>query len=344
MRDADRTPMSVMDANCAALGGTMLCYNSDRRNVVVPSSVDGRSVTVLGAGALCCPNACSVELQEGYRALSGDALRCLPSKCRELTLPASLERVEKTAWNDLSPLHLIRLKRRLGKKDWAELMDASLDAGGGYRLIRGADENHPVWGVAARIFTGMGKVPRIVDPGEYGLPIFSMDGSAYNKTVFANVSCRSPGATGGFMTEDRGVLEGIAAGRLGRRDPDCEALNDSLLREGGPKAEALRQRTAILGFDARAALFADGARQVVIEIHAAYHYAQLLRRVRMDGHEYYVYSRQSLVNDTVRLQPTATRFIKYLREDVGVYDASGLVTDPVISEKVYEKYRLLSVL
>ena len=32
------------------------------------------------------------------------------------------------------------------------------------------------------------------------------------------------------MTEDQGVVEAIARGRMGRRDPDCEAFADNLLR------------------------------------------------------------------------------------------------------------------
>ena len=344
MRDADRTPLSVMDADSAALGGTMLCHNSSQRVVLVPSSVNGQRLTNLGAGALCCPNAERVALQEGYRRVSAEAFKHLPDTCGELTLPESLEQVDRARWIDLTPFKRVRLKRRLTQQEWAQLMERSMDAGNGYRLIHGADEGSPVLGVAAQLFGGSGKIPPIVDPEDFGLPIYMTDSQDYNKSVFVRMPCFHPGADSDAMTEDQGVVEAIARGRMGRRDPDCEAFADNLLREGVHTIDTLRQRTTILGFDPRAALYSDGARHVVIDIRPAYYYSQLLRRVMMDGHAYYVYSRKSLVQSAVRLGQTTTPFVRYLREDVGVYDASGLVTDPIISENVYEKYRMLCVL
>ena len=80
---------------------------------------------------------------------------------------------------------------------------------------------------------------------------------------------------------------------------------------------------------------AGGSVEVTLILTKARLFTPQLLPVRLDGVQYYLYSRNHLTSD---------RSCLYYREDVCIFDETGLVTDKKLSEAVYGKARLLILL
>lgn len=328
---------TYVDEYTCAFQDTMICYRDDATRVRVPATAARLRLKRLGSQALRCPNAEMIELAEGYETLPRDLFNGLIQENKRfsaLVLPASLKAVDASAGSGFynGALRRVSLRRRMSEAGYRQLLDASLPMKGHVRLP--ADVLNPdspcrlMIDVMGCFCTG------VVDPARAEPPLFDA-GEEDAPKLFAPKTCLLPEKYDGGNSENAALLWSIARGRLGARDADAELWNDRMLQvvdRRGAKPGVV----AAIWFDERAVEHRGGGVSLTLEVSLGRLFRQALRRVRLNGMDYYVYSR--LYCHSAGARPA------YKREDVCVYDARGLITDPDLSEAVYEKYRLLNVL
>jgi len=323
-----------IDPQICALDGVMICYKNEERRVCVPARAGDMPLELLGSGALCLPNALEVTVEEGYTAIADFIALAKPFVEQwpqtQVTLPSTLRGWASPEGRFLGYPRKLNLRRRLSEQDYRGLMEHSVPAGMGFRVLDSEALGQPACRVMAELMKGMaGSIVNDIDPE---LPLYfwrkETDGS-----VFAPLECMGLDARGPEHTENDGVLKRIRSGNMGRRLGEAERENDRYYQKG-EKLEARRALSAVVGFNEDAAIHSRGEVFMTLTAVLGYLFNQMLRRVDLEGKDYYVYSRRFLKSTGV----------SYLREDMCVYSREGLVTDAVVSRRVYEKYRLLNMI
>ncbi len=329
---------TYIDDYTCAYQDTMICYRDEAKQVRVPATAAWLELRRLGSQALNCPNAKSIELAEGYESFSQDLFNGLIrlKNCFDtLLLPTTLKLVEPSVINAMAHpgMKKVSLRRRLSQREFDSLLDGSLSAEGGLRLPAGRAGANSACGLMADVLKCLGL--GVLDPAETTLPLFEWMKEEGRSGLFSRKRCMLPEGMKAEPNENSVLLKCIAGKRWGVRDTAAEQWSDRMMQLNMNRPEN-QARTAVIWFDERAISRRGDAVYLSLEAWMGVLFRQAIRRVRLNGFDYYVYSRHYF--STIRSLPA------YQREDVCVYDARGLVTDPEISEEVYEKYRLLNVL
>ena len=323
-----------MDAHICAMDGVMLCYTDHRKQVSVPAAALNMPLRLLGSAALCIPNAETVIVEEGYTQISSCALTLPKGKSVEVTLPSSLKAMKG---DSAQPPQLrscptrLHLRRRISEAAWVELLEHSVPAGQGFRLLN----EIALQSATFRLMSDLLKVQglQIINATDLELPLFFWQEEA-KRSVFIPLECVWPGSEAPRHTEDEGVRARIASGGLGRRVPSMERTIDRMEQRGISSEPAGTRRFAFVGFNEKASVHKDGEVFMTFTAVTGLFFNQMLRRVVCEGRTYYVYSRRY----------PGRSIAEYSREDVCVYGPDGLVTDPALSNRVYGKYRLLNMI
>ena len=333
---------TYMDQRICAFRDTMICYRDDAEQVRVPARAAKMKLQHLGAGALCCPNAKSLELEEGYESIPAETISQLSSGGGKnlhvsLRLPASLKAVQGLMSN--MPIKLagkamltrVVLARQLPSREYRDLLETGVSVNGGLRLPVGIMDPHSLCRplVEALCAGGIG----VIEPSKAEFPLFSFDEHGVRPMLFKPKVCLMRDAEKSTATENEVLLRHIASGQWGARSVEAERWNDHM-QQTGEDILARRQAVAMIYFDERSAMRVGGSVRFALETYISELFSLSLRRVCLNGAEYYVYARQYCQGEGS--QPA------YLREDVCVYARDRVVTDPALSEEVYEKYRLLN--
>ncbi len=329
---------TYIDDYTCAYQDTMICYRDEARQVRVPATAAWLRLKRLGSQALSCPNAESIELAEGYESIAHDLFDGLAgqkSAFAMLLLPTTLKQVEPSAINAHAHpgLKRVSLRRRMSRREYGSLLDGSLSVEGGLRLPTGQTSFNGACSLMADVLKCL--CLGVLDPSETTLPLFEWKNEKGRSGLFSRKSCMLPDGMKAEPNENSVLLKCIEGKRWGVRDTGVERWNDRILQLNTNRSQS-QGKTAVIWFDERAVSRRGDEVCVTLEAWLGVLFRQALRRVRLNGLDYYVYSRHFF--NTISTLPA------YTREDVCVYDARGLVTDPGISEEVYEKYRLLNVL
>ncbi|MCQ2493545.1 MAG: leucine-rich repeat domain-containing protein [Lachnospiraceae bacterium] len=82
-----------------------------------------------------------------------------------------------------------------------------------------------------------------------------------------------------------------------------------------------------------------------IKVYRSFGFYISVHRVKYNGNDYYIYSRNFLVgNKMARPDRISNKTPIYNRSDMAVYDENGLLSDRRLSEAIYAKYKLFSIL
>ena len=333
---------TYMDARACAFRDTMICYRDDADQVRLPARAGDLRLKRLGNGALCCPRLERLEVEEGYEVIPAETIIRLSNRSgrrASLCLPATL-----TTVSDLVPdrpiypvgkaqLTRIELARQLPLGEYRTLVETSVAVNGGLRLPVGVTDTHGPCRTMLQVLRagGIG----VVDTLNAEFPLFSFDDHGVRPMLFKPKKSLSRAGERPVDNENEALLRRIAQGHMGARDPMAERLNDRMQQMGEDILDK-KKTVALICFDERSAVNVGGAVRFVLQAQVGELFCISLRRVCLKGRDYYVYAR-------LHLQPAGTQ-PAYLREDVCVYGEDRLVTDPVLSEEVYEKYRLLNTL
>ena len=115
-------------------------------------------------------------------------------------------------------------------------------------------------------------------------------------------------------------------------DQKSEEANDRAIRRGTPLPCA---KTKIFTFDDRKTKKIGRKYYITAEMKVGFFFWQSYRKVVLNNETYAVYIRNYLSSDSKS---------GYVRRDVAVYGSGGLITDREEAGRVYEKYRILSIL
>ena len=335
-----------METNCfiddrtLVLGQTLIRLRSGEAHVTVPSSFGGYTVSAIGRGALTLDGTREVTIAPGFTELKGQCVSAT-SSLKRVNIPESVRTVPETLFTG-SPFGAdgsLYVDRALSPALFAFLRRLALSTGGTDLMlpsvlldraelepVRGLI--HSVGGPAAWIAPEM----RVLFNGR------QTDGAngVYTGTVFDPRPCYDYRSGRKETEEYTAVMEMIGEGDPGWHQPDAERESDRMLRAGHstPGRDWGRVGTAVCG-QLPGSPGPDGLFHVVFQLSQKTLFFPALRYVRHRGGDWWIYSRNWL---------TVTPECPYRREDVGVFDRSGLVTGRRASEDVYAKARVLSLL
>ena len=309
-----------LSSSLLAVDSTLIRFYSDAPGeVIVPSREGKLRLTAVGQGAVVADQAESLVIGEGYTEL---AERCLHGKSlKQLTLPASLRAGPRTLKVATDTIPQIVLRRSLLPEERRRLDEVSIPIGGFARLLPTEQLNLPglaplealAWSVTEHAFRHCCPAMRY---------IFCYEQEAL--TIFTTCRCLDLAGQVTETEEYAAVMEMIREGVTGYRHSQSEWQSDLRVRLGLVPAR-LRYLLYFVTYTDPSALKIERARL----------FSPALYPVRMDGHEWFLYSRLHFSGDL--LDP-------YEREDICVFDRDGLVTDRTLSEAVYGKARLMMCL
>ena len=329
-----------MDDQVLVLDHTLIRLTGGTARFRVPSVFGDVSVQTVGSEALVLKDIEELTFDSGYIEWKDYVLQC-PSTLKRVFLPETAERISSkmlcyTAHEDLD----LYIDRALTPDVFHDIRQNALHIGSRRYLIpsdllerRELEAVHCFMlnnGPSAEVCMEMG----ILFAGE----IPGMEGSkGYFGSIFDSRPCYDFHRGRTETEEYTAVMEMIRRRDSGWHDPDAEKQADLVIRIGKSPFEAYMLHPVSLAMlDALPmGLGEDGKYHLRFHLFRQLMFSPSLWQIRHQGEDWWIYSRNYLTGDPER---------PYFREEVGVFNREGLVTDRKTSEDVYAKYRLLSVL
>ena len=330
-----RNVPAYIGPNLLAAGSTLVRCADEGLHVRVPARAGGLALEEIGSGAVTAGQAETILVEEGYIRLNRSGIMVGP-QTRKITLPRTLEEAAADSCCDLqgSRLHsfpelTIQLNRRFSPNEYAICRDCSLPAGKGRRILQVSLLKDRAFRPLANMSLNLGRAAAALRP-EMGT-VFQEDGKA---TVFQARDCYNLNGNETRKDEYGTVLEMIRDGNMGWSDPESEKQSDIRIHAGipltGGKEAALAEYS-----EPETEPLRDGFLGVQVCFRLQKLFFPGLLPIRYGGNDYYLYSRKRL---------TADPACPYEREDMGIFDREGLVTDRKLAEAVYGKARMLMLL
>ncbi|MCR4887048.1 MAG: hypothetical protein K5919_09050 [Clostridiales bacterium] len=331
-----------MDEKTLALGNTLLTLQCDGPIFTVPAEFGGLSVTTVGSGALQLRTVQELTFAPGYKELKEKCL-CYTATLERMNVPETVQRISSALFaatngkadlvlsidRALQPSTFLDMRRMmLQTEEKQRLLPPSLLQRGEMELVRCLMCNSAPSAAIIR------KDMRLLFSGR--LP-GDEHHEFYSGTVFDPRPCFDF-LSGRKKTEEyTAVMEMIRADDPGWHDPEAERKGDLNLRFGASPVAvtACKKVSVVLCPELPNAPGPDGLFHAQFHLFRRHLFFPALRHIRHQGADWWIYSRNYLTSDPER---------PYLREDVGVFDRNGLVTDRKSSEDVYAKYRFLALL
>ena len=320
---------TFMDAHTLAVGHHLIRYYDDQQSdLIIPSHVRKLTLTDIGPGAITARNVECMRISEGYKRLAKSSIISPDDRLKSLELPYTVSELEVGFLRTGRSAPDIRITRLLDEQEWSLLQGSSIPCGGGRRILLPPKQSgsvfEPVSAAANTLCTPMSELRSELEV------LFVHDPAS---TIFIPTECYDFRNKAARLEEHTAVMRMIKKQRMGWRNAEAEKLSDFRIRAN---------QTAQLNYLSFALLDAgcvrpagNGRLMVGIRIRRSQLFAPALLPVARNGHMYYLYSRLHLSNQAD---------CPYWREDMGVFDENGLVTDRKLSDMVYAKARLLMLL
>ena len=329
-----------MDDHALVLEHTLIRLTGGAAQFRVPSVFGDISVQTVGSEALVLKDVEELTFDSGYIEWKDYVLHC-PSTLRRVFLPETAEKISPLMLrSNIHPDLDLYLDRALTPEVFHDIHRHALHLGSQGHLITSEllemKEMEPVCclmknnAAPAEIHREMGILFVKQNPAVSG-----------NKLLFASVfeaqSCYGFVGSRTQTEEYTVVMEMIRRGDNGWHDPGSEMQADLNLRSGRPPYESYMIRSVSFAMVEAlpTAPGRDGKYHVRFHLFQRFAFFPSLWQIRHQGKDWWIYSRNYLTGVPER---------PYFREEMGVFNREGLVTDRKTSEDVYAKYRLLSVL
>ena len=324
-----------LDGKTAVLGNTLIRLVDERENVLVLSRFGSHRVNTLGSGSLVLPRAREVTLSPDYEILQAECLSC-DNQLETLRLPVSVRKVEGNLQNENSggTLRRILLDRRVSQAFWEEVRRQAIPILQEGWLLPQSIKREALEPAAALIGS-LAPAPSALDPRMRLLFTESANNPRpfSRETIFNTRPCLDFRCRVSEQEEYSEVMAMMEEGDPGWHVPSAEAASDMMIRKGADPADTLPQISLICAEKKE-----DSPQdRPVIRLHMfrTRAFFPALRRIRHDGMDFWLYSRNYLSPWPERL---------YLRREMGIFSREGLVTDSQVAEEVYAKYRFLCLL
>ena len=312
-----------MDDRALAAGQIMIRFTPDPMQQLIPSRVGPLQLNTLGPGSVIGGSVSYLTVEEGYTRLLPGSISA--GVLKMLKLPYTVQEVAPGFLTG-SPSAEILFRRRLTAGELASLRDISLPAGGGMRLLTGSQLTGEELGPVAAALSSLAPPLPVLNDRMAALMLDTPGTQIFSARPCFNLLGPET------RTEEAALVQQMIRQQFfGWRHPGAELQSDRRVRAGllpPPHPEAL----ALAEFDpGKAVLRPDGCYDVTVHLLSRAMAVPALLPVALEEKQFYLYSRQHLVSKTD---------CPYWREDIGIFDADGLVTDQKLSEAVYAKARL----
>ena len=330
-----------LDDRTLAMEQTLIRLKCEGGSVTVPVSFGGHQVSVVGSGALTLSGVQELAFAPGYVELKEKCLG-FSQTLQSIHVPESVRVIAETLFVRTfyaSNLQLY-IDRALQPASFLDIRQAALPVGGMKRLLPPALLNRAEMEPVRCLMRQSASPPalickemRILFRGQ----IDDTKSGIYTGTIFEPRPCYDF-LFGREETEEyTAVMEMIRADDPGWHDTAAERKSDLIIRRGNnPVAPGTCSQVALaMCGQLPDAPGPDSLFHIQIHMYRQHLFFPALRYVRHRGSDWWIYSRNYLT-----MHPDQP----YLREDVGVFDRDGLVTDRKTSEDVYAKFRFLAIL
>lgn len=322
------TDNTFMDSQLLAVEHTAIRFCAKGRQCSLPSRAGDLTLTHIGAGAIVSRETKALTIEEGYRRIS-DLAFTMPSALERLDLPSTLR--EATSRGIVGGnLKQLCLRRCLDGQGLQELQGSSLPAGGGIRVLNPDSVTGEVFEPFSAISRAMGSP--LTTLAQRMRALFVMEKP--DDSIFEKRRCFDLAGNATETEEYAVVMDMIRAGQTGWRHSEAERTSDA---RGCGKLNGWRTSIMALGYyrPEDASRGPDGKVYIDLYVIKARLATPSLLPILWKDRRYYLYSRNHL---------NADANCPYFRDDIGIFDESGLVTDRQLSEEVYGRARMLMVL
>ncbi len=329
-----------MDSQTLVAGHTLIRLTSYGNRMRVPSVFGNISAETVGSGALTLgEEVCELRFDSGYVEWKDGSVNC-PRSLTQVFFPETAEMISRTALRNMYYTDPdLYMDRALGPEVFHEIGQNAPRAGEG-RLISSALLERKILGPVRDLMLNLGPAAEI--RMEMGFLFFGLipgeSGSAwYSGTIFDPRSCYDFHEAGTAMEEYTAVMRMIRNGDAGWHDPDAEKQADLDIRFGRAQMDrnACGKVSIAVLEEPEQDRGSDGKYHMRFHLSRNVLFFPSLWPIRHQGKDWWLYSRNYLTGSPQR---------PYRREEVGVFNREGLITERKIMEDVYAKYRLLSVL
>ena len=340
---------------------------------VLPSDLSfGRRAEQIGGGAVCLtpemsknPGSKQLRVESGYTVLKPNCfdIRYLST----LYLPETIEQVPAAGnlnTNSWATMHRnlpdalfdrIVLKRRFDRDFQSLLISRALPYGDAKKreryLLTDAFVRDPSQKVLEGLAAAVASLPDLTQDMRYIMRLpdrsyYAERDKFWNELSTAlslgeEIDCYDLSLQCGKISEIEAVNRMIRDGFTGWRDAKAEHENDISLRQGKTVPKRFGSMrwygcgvTAVT-VDHASVTKQNGLELVDVCFDRCVLFTPALRRVRLGGRDYYIYSRNFL---------TGEKECPYIRCDMCVIEKGRVVTDRETVTEVYAKYKLLSIL
>lgn len=323
MGGADLENNTFMDERSLAVGQTMIRFVADITTPSVPSEVGPLSLTELASGSVSSGSCKQLTVEEGYVRICSGAIRS--QYALHLELPHTLRELAHDFVHGTPPSEIV-FHRHLTPGEMSALRDASFPCGGGKRILIpnqiSGEVFRPVYDATCCMMPALPYLDR-------RMTVLMTD--VNGMTVFNPAFCHDLSGTETKLEEYAAVMRMIRLKARGWRHPEAERRSDLRVRSGDDPPRYRESLTLVEYSPEEHTLLPDGRFAVKLRLFSGPFLTPALLPVTCGGKTYYLYSRQHLMKDPE---------CPYWREDMGIFDENGLVTDPGISEDAYVKARL----
>ena len=313
-----------------AVGDTVILYTGKESKVEIPHDLNCTGVRRIGDGAFMqLDKLTDVKIPNDVASIGQKAFY-FSKNLKTAVLAGTIENIGKDAFWGCDKLRdIILYDIKLTKREYSLLKKNALQYGQcKYASAYIPDYFNKIGLEKALYIHGAVVIPR-------GAPILFVSYDHNNKgakRLYADSEYISGTEYGDPMWEDKAFKEHIRRGipeiysHIAEQHADEQAKRNM---SGNP------EKIFLFTFNDSETKMDDHSVKITANLKIGYFFWQSARKVICDGNEYYIYRRNYLSSD---------RRIEYVQVDTAVYRGTDLVIDRTEAQRVYGKYRLLSLL
>jgi len=325
---------TYIDKDYLAAHDTLISYSGNTASVDVPEILDKIRLSKIGDGAFSeLTTIESVKLPYGVSEI-GDSAFYRASKMKKIEIPGTVKKIGLNAFGDCNELsEIIWYDIELSDNEYTTLKNGS----------SATYDNIFVAHYIPRFVKNIGSISTGRTMGDPGASVVPKEISVLFRYDTQNDGCNSEALYSNiehisFLENDINGSEHdafVAQVKLTKAEPlsvFAENANDYAIKS---EKNLLKLQTYIFMFDDKKTCRKGNKVYITATIKFGYFFWQSKQKVICDKKDYYIYRRHFLTNNPE---------IEYVREDAAIYCNGEVVTDRKEAQKVYGKYKLLSIL
>lgn len=323
-------------------GDTILVYNGDKEDLIIPSVIDGQPIRAIGDGAfISCNNTRRIQISEGIKSIGQQAFK----NCRKLvslTVPASVNDCDILAFLGLDEMNMLQVVRKVSRENYNRIKENNIEMDN--HVILMANPHSEIEDLNC-IYEGLKRTVKFAEGISLNMGRLYLDFSKefeQKKQTFdsdAKFEYSLPEKWTSFdlkrgmerVHEKQAFLQKIRENVSEPFSAESEEMDDKYERLGNARKI---ENTAIVFMDDNETKILGDEVTISLQIRWGKWYWQSSKRIVFEGKDYYVYRRQYLTSDEKT---------PFARREVCIFDENGIVSDKKIIGAIYGKYYLLSM-